>query len=71
MSRSEQDRLSNIARGLSNQPSGFYLAIWRMRLSFLSSILVLRVQERVTRHGRFNTRNNFKRICVCGGEGGR
>jgi hypothetical protein len=33
---------------------------------------VLRVQERgVTKHDRFNTRNNFKRICVCGGEGGR
>src|SRR5260370_14145574 len=67
-----QERLSNVARGLSSQPSGFYLAIWRMRLPFLSSILSSEFSERgVTRHDRFNTRNNFKRIFFCGGEGGR
>src|SRR5258706_12410999 len=30
---------SHTSRGLSSQPSCFYLAIWRMRLPFLSSIL--------------------------------
>lgn len=39
VTRADQERLSNVARGFSNQPSGFYLAIWRMRLLFLSSIL--------------------------------
>jgi hypothetical protein len=39
---------SNTARGLPSHPSNFYLATWRMRLPFLSSILnpVLTVQER-------------------------
>ena len=33
---------------------------------------VLTVPERgFARHGQFNTRNNFKRICVCCGEGGQ
>jgi hypothetical protein len=43
--RADQERLSNIARGFSNQPSGFYLAIWRMRLPFLSSILSLEFRK--------------------------
>jgi hypothetical protein len=60
------------SRGLSSQPSGFHLAIWRMRLPFLSLILFSQVQERgLARHGQFNTRNNFKRICVCRREGGQ
>src|SRR5437667_5831409 len=39
VTRTDQERLSNVSTGFSNQPSGFYLAIWRMRLPFPSSIL--------------------------------
>jgi len=70
VTRADQETLSNVARGLSNQPSGFHLAIWRMRLRFLSSILSLQFRKGVfARHGQFNNRNDFKRICVCRGEG--
>ena len=38
---------SHAPRGLSSQPSGFYLAIWRMRLLLLSPILVSRFRRGV------------------------
>jgi len=53
------------------QPTGFYLPTWRMRLLSISSILVLLVFSGKGRHGQLSIRNNFKRFCICGGEGGR
>jgi hypothetical protein len=46
------------------------------RLADAPSVAILdpvpTVQERgLARHGQFNTGNNFKRICVCRGEGGQ
>jgi|SRR5580704_5936619 hypothetical protein len=40
-----------------------------MRLPFLSSMLSSEFRKGVFSNDRFNTRNNFKRICVCGREG--
>jgi len=46
---------------LSSQLSGLYLAIWRMRLPVLCSILFTQFRKGVfASHGQFNTRNNFK-----------
>jgi hypothetical protein len=57
----------------SGQPSGFYLAIWRMRPPLLTPILFSHsgIRKGVAKRDQFNVGNNFKRICVCGGKGGR